>query len=313
MRKLLFIVLLCIPQLVCAQSDTDNDVKPDPLTRELVGVGWLFSDDLIGDDYDRWQTASLTFSWIYARGWQGKLPSGFGDLFEIRAYTQMISPENLTVPSATDRRYAGVLSLGAYTHFARRNYEYSIGAELVSTGPQNGVGDLQVQFHKLIGSTPPSQAIRNNQIPNGFYPTVVAEVGREFDLGRSVRFRPFGEARAGDETLARIGFDFTFGQVGRSELLLRDKVTGQRYRTMRSGPKGVSAIFGVDAAYVGDSVYFPGSATVIMENQRYRARLGFNWEAKHGNLFYGLTYLSREFESQRQSQVVGSLSFKMSF
>jgi len=305
MKRLLVLALVLLPNLLWAQSQSDK--------RELVGVGWLFTDDLMGDDGDRWQTSSLNLSWVLARGWDGSLPEAFGDVIEIRAYTQMISPEDLTTPSATDRRYAGILSLGAFTHFQRRKVEYTLGAELVAVGPQTGVDSLQTEFHKLIGSTPPSEAVLDDQIPNDFYPTAIAEFGREWDLGQSVRARPFVSLRAGDETLARAGVDITIGQVGRSELLVRDKITGQRYRTMRSGPKGWSGVIGFDAAYVADSAYLPNSGTVSLKHDRYRARLGLNWEAKYGTLFYGATYLSREFDPQPQSQVVGSLSFKIRF
>ncbi len=313
MKNFLAAILLCIPQLLFAQSNTIVPDQTKPTKHELVGFGWMFSDDLIGDDHDRWQTSSLNLSWVLARGWNGELPEAFGDVIEIRAYTQMISPEDLITPSATDRQYAGILSLGAFTHFQRRQAEYTLGAELVAVGPQTGVDSLQTEFHKLIGSTPPSQAVLDDQIPNGFYPTAIAEVGREWDLGRSTRIRPFASLRAGDETLARVGFDLVFGQMGRSELLVRDKITGQRYRTMRKSPKGFSAVFGVDAAYVADSAYIPNSGTVSLKHERYRARLGLNWEAKYGTFFYGATYLSREFDPQPEGQVVGSLNFKIWF
>jgi hypothetical protein len=313
MKIFLALVLLCIPQFLHAQSASTTPVATKPEKRELVGFGWMFSDDLLGDDQDRWQTSSLNLSWVLARGWDGELPEAFGDVIEIRAYTQLISPEDLVSPSPTDRRYAGILSLGAYTHFQKRGAEFTVGAELVAVGPQTGVDNLQTEFHKLIGSTPPSQAILDDQISNDFYPTAVAEIGREWNLGRSTRIRPFASLRAGDETLARVGVDVTFGQVGRSELLIRDKITGQRYRTMRSGPKGVSGVVGFDAAYVADSAYIPNSGSVSLKRERYRARLGLNWEAKHGTLFYGATYLSEEFNQQPEGQVVGSLSFKISF
>ena len=313
MRFLLALALLCMPQVLFAQSSDDASPSTNTAQRELVGFGWLFTDDLIGDDHDRWQTSSLNLSWVLARGWDGELPETIGDVIEIRAYTQMISPEDLVNPSPTDRQYAGILSLGAYTHFQRQKAQYTLGAELVAVGPQTGVDSLQTEFHKLIGSTPPSQAVLDDQIPNNFYPTAVAEIGREWDWGRSARIRPFASVRAGDETLARVGFDLTIGQVGRSELLVRDKITGQRYRTMRSGPKGVSGIFGFDAAYVADSAYIPNSGSVSLKHERYRARLGLNWEARHGPLFYGVTYLSEEFNQQPEAQVVGSLNFKISF
>lgn len=313
MKIILALVLLLTPHLLFAQSEPTAPETDRPEKRELVGVGWMFTDDLIGDDHDRWQTSSLNLSWILARGWTGELPDTFGDVIEIRAYTQMISPEDLVTPNPTDRRYAGILSLGAYSHFQRRSAEFTVGAELVAVGPQTGVDSLQSEFHKLIGSTQPSDAVLDDQIPNDFYPTAVAEIGREWELGRITRARPFVSLRAGDETLARIGMDVTFGPVGRTELLVRDKITGQRYRTMRSGPKGVSGVIGFDAAHVADSAYIPNSGTVSLKHERYRARLGLNWEAKYGTLFYGATYLSKEFNQQPESQVVGSLSFKISF
>lgn len=313
MKTALTLAFLCLPHLLLAQTTDSVPESVTPDKRQLVGFGWLFTDDLFGDDQDRWQTSSLNLSWVLARGWNGELPEAFGDVIEIRAYTQMISPADLITPSPTDRQYAGILSLGAYTHFQRRQAQYTLGAELVAVGPQTGVDHLQSEFHDLIGSTPPSQAVLDNQIPNNFYPTAVAELGREWDLGRNTRVRPFASLRAGDETLARVGMDVTFGQVGRSELLVRDKITGQRYRTMRFGPKGVSGIFGFDAAYVADSAYIPNSGAVSLKHERYRARLGLNWEAKYGTLFYGATYLSREFDQQPESQVVGSVSFKIWF
>ncbi|WP_419738948.1 lipid A-modifier LpxR family protein [Ruegeria sp.] len=307
------LVFLCVPQFLLAQSLSPTPQPTESPKRELIGFGWMFTDDLIGDDHDRWQTSSLNLSWILARGWSGDLPETFGDVIEIRAYTQMISPEDLVTPNPQDRQYAGILSLGAYTHFQRRSAQFTVGAELVAVGPQTGVDSLQTEFHKLIGSTPPSRAILDDQISNDFYPTVVAEIGREWDLGRNTRLRPFASVRAGDETLARVGMDVTFGQVGRSELLIRDKITGQRYRSMRIGPKGVSGVFGFDAAYLADSAYIPNSGEVSLKHERYRARLGLNWEAKYGTLFYGATYLSEEFNQQPEGQVVGSLSFKISF
>ncbi|MES0825831.1 lipid A-modifier LpxR family protein [Ruegeria sp. SCP11] len=313
MKTFLAFLLISMPQFLYAQSAAAPTVAAKPDKRELVGFGWLFTDDLVGDDHDRWQTSSLNLSWILARGWNGDLPEAFGDVIEIRAYTQMISPEDLVNPSPTDRQYAGILSLGAYSHFQKRSAQYTVGAELVAVGPQTGVDSLQSEFHKLIGSTPPSKAVLDDQIPNDFYPTAVVEIGREWEFGRNTRFRPFVSLRAGDETLARVGMDVTIGQVGRSELLIRDKITGQRYRTMRTGPKGVSGIFGFDAAYVADSAYIPDSGTVSLKHERYRARLGFNWEAKYGTLFYGATYLSEEFDQQPESQVVGSINFKISF
>ena len=279
----------------------------------MQGVGWLFSDDLFGDDKDRWRTASLSLSWIFGPEWQSALPLSFGEIIELRAYAEMISPEDLVDPDQLDRPYAGILALGAHTHFQRWESEFSMGLELVTTGPQNGVDRLQTEFHKLIGSTPPSAREREEQIPDGIYPTAVVETGRVFSVNDVFSMRPFGEVRIGDETLARIGADLTFGLVGTGDLLVRDKGTGHRYRTTSKGPSGFSALLGVDWAYVNDTVYIPSSRGLKHEPHRTRVRGGISWQGERASIFYGATYLSPEFSTQDEGQVIGSLNFKYRF
>ena len=50
--------------------------------------------------------------------------------------------------------------------------------------------------------------------------------------------RPFVEARAGIETYARVGFDLTIGSLLERELLVRDPVSGHRYRVIRENETG---------------------------------------------------------------------------
>ena len=83
------------------------------------------------------------------------------------------------------------------------------------------------------------------------------EMGRSFDVSNQTHIRPFVEARAGLETLVWVGFDLTFGALGRGELMSRDPVSGQRYRTIAQDWKGYSAVLGADVTYVGSSEFFP--------------------------------------------------------
>ncbi|WP_424985256.1 lipid A-modifier LpxR family protein [Microbulbifer sp. S227A] len=298
---------------LCAAPAIAQDDRAADTSRQLLGFGWLFTDDLLGDDYDRWRTGSLAMSWVFGRDWQGHLPATFGELLEVRVDLAAISPQDITTPSPNDRDYAGILGLGLHTHFSRNHLDYAIGAQLVATGQQTGVASLQSAFHEAIGSKRVSDLTRENQIDDGFYPTVIAEVGRDYDLGPSTRLRPFAEARIGDESLVRIGADLTFGMVGRSELLVRDTTTGHRYRAMASGPAGFSFVVGADAAYVADSIYLPNSGDLAFKEGRYRVRAGGQWQGKRASMFYGLTYLSREFDSQPEGQFVGALNFKIRF
>lgn len=293
---------------VLAQAEINSDTS-----RKLLGFGWLFTDDIFGDNADRWRTGSVALSWILGREWDGNLPTAFGELLEISVDISAISPEDIADPAPGDRDYAGILEIGLHTHFSRNSLDYSIGAGVVATGPQTGIAHLQTIFHEAIGSTPVSDSLMDNQVKNDFYPVIVAEAAREYDLSPAVRLRPFAEARIGDESLARIGVDMTIGSVGRSELLVRDKTTGHRYRAMSTGPTGFSFVAGADVAYVVDSVYLPDSGDMGLERDRYRVRGGGMWQGERASLFYGLTYLGREFSGQSHGQVVGSLNFKMRF
>ena len=66
-------------------------------------------------------------------------------------------------------------------------------------------------------------------------------------------------------------------------------------------------------AYVEDSVYLPDNIGVDLKNNRYRLRAGVNWQGATSSVFYGLTYLSEEFENQPEGQLVGSVRLKFEF
>ncbi len=281
--------------------------------REVLGHGRLSTNDLLGDFGDRWQTGSVISSRVVARGWTGILPSKPFDLLEYRLGGQVMSPEFLRVPAPGDRPFAGALSLGLHTHFLRGRTEFALGADVVATGAQTGLGDLQTAIHDGLGVIPASKAVLSNQVENGVHPTLVTEAGRTFSLGGQAVVRPFAEARWGVETLARIGADVTIGAVGQGELLVRDPVTGQRYRSVTNPLAGFSYVFGADVAHVDSSVFLPSSKGVVMTETRNRVRAGLHWQNDDKAAFYGVTWLSEEFEAQDSGQVVGSVRLNLSF
>jgi hypothetical protein len=281
--------------------------------RSRIGYGLIFTNDLIGDGDDRWRTGSVASSRIYAPGWEGQAPARFGELLELRFNGEIIAPDDLSNPAPVDRPFAGALSLGLHTHLTSAQMEYAIGADLVVVGPQTGLDDFQDWLHDFVGGDEISGATKRGQVDDGVYPTAVLEAGRSFDLG-AARLRPFAEARVGVETLVRAGADLSFGSLTSGELLVREPVTGQRYRAVRQDVPGAAFILGADIAWVEDSEFFPGSATVSPEDYRARVRGGVHWEGRSGaSVFYGLTWLSEEFEEQREGQVVGSLQFRLRF
>lgn len=282
--------------------------------RVSLGFGRLLTNDMLGDGKDRWRTGSYVLSIVRGRkAWDGKRPENFGDIIEYRIRGEVFAPASITAPVAGDRRFAGAWSLGAHTHFARGNFQISTGIDVVMTGKQTLLGEMQRGFHDLLGTGEPSAAMLGNQIGNGFHPTVSFEINRRVLLSDTVFLRPFIEARIGDEDLIRIGGDVLFGRVAQNDLLLRDVSTGQLYRGTRSDDVGLSFLLGGDIAKVYDSIYLPASSGYTLTDTRSRLRGGLEWRDGNRSVFYGITWLSEEFTAQPEGQILGSVSLHWKF
>lgn len=276
-----------------------------------VGIGDLFTNDALGDGEDRWRSSSYVVSAMRGNAWQGQSPYGFGALVEYRLRGDIIAPENLVSPRADDRPYVGALSVGAHSHMRRGENDLRLGFDLVITGPQTGLGELQDEVHDLLGL--PDPLALSGQIANNVHPTVSGEASRSYQIGQAMRVRPFVEAQAGAETLLRVGGDVVVGRFGDGELLLRDNGTGQLYRAIRSSGPGLSWLVGADVATVADSEFLRSADGYTLEDTRTRLRAGLNWQSENATVFYGLTWLSEEFEAQSDPQTVGSLQLRLQF
>ncbi|WP_323780821.1 lipid A-modifier LpxR family protein [Thalassovita sp.] len=281
--------------------------------RVRLGYGRLITNDFIGDTQDRWHSGSVASSRIYGYSWDGALPEKFGELLEFRINGEIIAPDNLVSPAAGDRPYAGSLSFGLHTHYQRRETDISMGMDMVLTGPMTGLDDFQGALHDALGVDSASAATLSGQIGNGVHPTFVMELGRDYALGQGATLRPFLETRVGVETLLRAGADVTIGQIGRGELLVRDPVSGQRYRTMQNSDAGYTFVLGGDIAKVTDSIYLPTSRGFTLTDSRQRLRAGVHWQGENSSGFYGLTWLGEEFLGQGEGQLIGSVRLNLNF
>lgn len=280
--------------------------------RVTLGWGRMFSNDALGDQKDRWRTGGYQVSRIRGYAWAGALPTSPGELLEFRAAAQIIAPASLTRPPALDRRYAATLSFGMATQFDWRGNEISLGGDLVFLGPQTGISNFQKWIHKMLSMAEPT--VIDDQIGNGIYPTFGAEVGRKFALGDRAELRPFVQAQAGVESFVRVGGDLVIGTLGRDDLMVRDGVTGQRYRAVEgSRDQGVSFIVGGDIARVFDSALLPEDGVATLTEDRSRLRAGVHWQGEKASLFYGVSYLSKEFDQQPEGQLVGGLNLNLKF
>lgn len=285
--------------------------------RQWLGKARMFTNDKIGDGQDRWRSGSYSVSWIRGASWGGELPSGFGALMEFRIRSEVIAPANLVSPIiGTDRRYAGLVTFGAFSHMQRGARDMTVGLDLVLTGPMTGVGGFQSFVHNALGM--PAPGVLGSQLGNAVYPTVSFETGQDFRLSdpadRRVSMRPYLEAQAGVETFVRFGADLTFGDLGSGDMMVRNVVSGFRNVALK-GPRtrGTSFILGGDIAYVQSSALLPTSLGYTVEPARSRLRAGIYSERGKGSYFYGLTWLSKEFVNQPDSQVVGSFTVRLKF
>jgi len=286
----------------------------DAAERQSLGFGRLLSNDYFGDGKDRWRTGSWTLSKVWGSEWNGQAPGTFGDLIELRISSEILAPDNLNRPAAGDRPYAGALSVGAHTHFQWQGLETAVGADLVMTGSGTGLGSFQRAVHKVLGVRKPSHDTLDRQIDGGIHPTFVGELGRSLSLAPGVQARPFLEGRAGAETLVRAGVDITFGTVGTGELLVRESVTGHRYRVITDdATTGFSFLLGADIAHVSDSIFLPEDRGYELTDSRDRLRAGLHWQGHGAAAFYGVTYLGEEFKAQKEGQFVGSIRIDLSF
>lgn len=278
--------------------------------RVTLGFGRLFNNDTLGDGQDRWHSGGYTLSLVRGPSWDGSLPDRPGVILEYRLRGDIVAASNLENPAPNDRRYAGTLAIGVHTHFNAAGFDMRAGVDLVGIGPMTGVGSFQKDFHNIFGLSEPDLS---NQIGNRLRPTASVEVARSIDLG-SARLRPFVEAQAGAESLVRAGADVIVGSFGEGGLFLRDVVSGQLYPGIRSnGDDGLSVVLGADVAHVFSSVYLPEGGQVELTDTRTRVRGGINWRSGGSEVFYGVTWLSEEFESQPEGQLVGSLRLSLRF
>ena len=279
--------------------------------RTTLGFGRIFHNDFFGDGQDRWRTGGYTFSIVRGPEWQGRAPARPGAILEYRLKTEIISPDATAAPG-TDRPYVGSLTAGLHSHWTSGAFDISAGGDLMFIGPSTGVSDFHEGFHDFLSMPKPVGPA--TQLGDATHFGLTGEMSRQITTGDNTTLRPFIEVQAGIETLARVGADFIWGSVGPDDLLLRDSVTGQLYRGTQREGFGFSGIFGVDVAQVADSVYLPSDRGFVEEETRYRLRAGVHSQmGERISWFYGLTYLSEEYEGQPKGQTLGSLKLNFNF
>ena len=282
--------------------------------RQYLGHGRLITNDVLGDGYDRWRTGSVALSYLWGPEWQGQRAQTFGQMLELRFNAEILGPENLMAPAVGDRPYAQAFTMGVHSHFMAGAAEVALGADVTVTGSQLGFDDVQEALHDVLGGLDPSPATKAGRIGNDVHATAVMEVGRTYRFASGTSLRPFVEARFGVESMVRAGADVMFAGLGQGGMMLREPVTGQLYKAIDDQTHGLTFVLGGDVAYVEESAFLPSSRGYRLSDTRNRLRAGVHWESDKGSkLFYGITWLDKEFKAQRESQIVGSVRLDLKF
>ncbi len=283
--------------------------------RRTLGVAVMGSNDdfLAPGIFDRWRTGALSIHTVRGPDWPAVGLVGFGDVLEYRFRGQILAPESLDNPDRGDRPYAGSLAFGVHSHWRQAGMEMRAGADLVFTGPQTGLSDLQDALHELQNLPDPGAAAED-QIDDAAYLAVSGEIARPWPMGSSVELRSFAEGRVGDETYVRVGADLLGGALASGGLMVRDEATGQLVEGVRGPGTGFGWSAGLDLASVASSVYLPGDdGRPGPEDSRARARIGAMWAGDRWSVFAGSSWLSAESEGQDEGQVVGVLAVTIGF
>lgn len=304
-------IFRCLTLLIAAVFGCIPVLPAQSQERQLADIGRLFSNDFLGDGQDRWHTTSYVVSVTPTAAADGDAFADFSGRLEHRLRSEVIAPANLATPSAGDRPYAGVLSYGIHSHAQVGDVQNRVGMDVVALGPQTGVGQLHSWVHDKLNTAGPDLT---TQLPNAIYPTLSGEVTRLVPLG-AIKLRPFAEAQYGVETYARVGADVFFSGRDMTGLRLRDVTTGQLYHASSKSKArhGFEFMLGADVAHVWSSEYLPASEGYVVEPVRFRGRAGVQLSAPQADMFYGVSWLSPEFEGQPSGQLVGSLNVSLRF
>ncbi|MEM8981033.1 MAG: lipid A-modifier LpxR family protein, partial [Pseudomonadota bacterium] len=282
-----------------------------PNTQKL-GTARLFSNDFLGDGEDRWRTSSYVFGLITGPKWRGERPGKLGEIIEYRYRSEIFAPDDLTNPDPGDRPYAGMRAFGVHSHAKTGGFDLSFGLDLVFTGPQTAQDEVQTAVHDGLGIAGPDTALREDQIEDALRPTALIEVARSRPLGGFASVRPFVEATLGVEDSLRFGADVMVGRSFQNNLLVRDTATGHLIRGAGEADPGLGLVLGADFAALGKSRYLPQDQGYDLED-RTRLRAGVHWQGERSAMFYGLTWMSKEFAAQEEDQVLGSIRLQLDF
>ena len=299
---------------------------------ETQGVFW---NDRYGDGRDRWKTGGITQSYVFPERifHDGRWLDGRASALELNLRASVMTPDDTSNAGADpdDRPYAQYAGVGLHFRSIARprpltpeiglQVEDRVGVELGWQGDPLPLFDIQEKLHDMAGTGGdmgnPSNVIDGEVLAN-------LEGRRTWRLHRGgavrdIELAPFVQGSLGmREVSVRAGADLFVGSALEGRTWGSDPATGAVIAgdSMHRDGFEWTLFLGGDVGYVAHDAFLDGGfaadgPAVDRSEIVGRARAGVLLE--HGNvgLGFSLNWLSPEFESQSEGQLIGAIQLKL--
>lgn len=303
-------------------------------TEDILAEGIIWNDGF-GDGKDRYKSGGLTQSWVFPErifsetGWFKNRASAI----EVQARALVMTPGNTQRVRATDRPWSQYAGVGVYLRSATRpdrltsTSSYMIedraGIEFGYQGDPLPLFDLQDSLHDATGM---GTVVRTRA--NTLDPDVVAniEARRTWRIHSNIgahdmQLAPFVHASTGlRENAIRTGGDIIVGSSLEARTFNSDPAIGALIPGGSKPRNGVHwmAWLGADVGLIGSDIFLDGGVSgsgpsVERDLFTLRARGGVMLEYDNFSVSYSVNWLSPEYKTQPEGQLIGAVQLKVNF
>ena len=298
---------------------------------ETQGVFW---NDRYGDGKDRWKTGGITQSYIFPERifHRGHWIEGRASALEFNVRAEVITPDDTSNAGVDpeDRPYAQYAGVGVYFRSIARpkplapelglQVEDRVGVEIGWQGDPLPLFEVRDTLHGMTGAGGgmgnPANVIDGEVLAN-------LEGRRTWRLHRpgerrDVELAPFVQGSLGmREVSLRAGADMFVGSALEGRTWGSDIATGAVIAGDAPRRDGFhwTAFLGGDVGYVAWDAFLDGGfaadgPAIDRSELVARARAGVLLEYGRVGIGFSLNWLSEEFESQPEGQMIGAIQLK---
>lgn len=310
----------------------DDGFKWRSESRDIMAEGAIWNDR-IGDGKDRYKTGGMTQAWVFPETLflDERLIPGRVSALELQGRGFIATPDNTQAGgAATDRPFVQYVGVGAYHRSWSRPSRLSdnttgaletrAGVEVGWQGDPLPLFEIQEALHDNTqtninaANSVDSEFLLNLEI-EGVYRRQTSTRFLDLDIA------PFLRLSTGmRENSVRAGADIILGSSLSARTWNHEPAIGALLPGGSKQREGFNwAIWvGGDAGFVASDAFLDGGFTadgpkVERESLTFRVRAGLMLEYDPIAIVYSINWLSPEFESQPEGQVIGAVSLKYRF